>query len=511
MKPTPLCRTHYNIIYKLHCPQQHNCTTCNASLKTVKPRTCPNPEKIERLLKDRTEYEQKINVTDKICPACYKLHLRLLEEDKVTSSDENLVSCLNTLSGLLPTMEQIKTEADVSNYAIIRTIIDIGNKLLQREPVLLSTAHDIYMDYTKQASTHIISSDADKATAKWVLAQLHDHLSHHMMFTCKIRKYGTLIYRPDTDMLAVATQALWKLKNVKKKHLHDLTDEDDTDSYEQSHYETVLNDLNDRVHMTAKRYIDNDTHVPFDYSEMNISHLIENTDEKLWNAIMHITKSIAEREGRSKVSELSSDSSKVKKVRCFFILSAILFCADSRCSMPMHTLLADVIQSQGGSHTLVQILNRIGVCSSFDVLQRYIHFTVSQPPIHENEGDTLEIISVDNIDFLHSYARVFKENRQSSWHGTTIQKVKPLPSLEYARGREENDMEINIPVHVRKRSERPSPMPSPHKDLGSPIYKKQRIDRTGVEKHLSLAATDIATMVAKYNTHVACKTQHPCH
>lgn len=50
-------------------------------------------------------------------------------------------------------------------------------------------------------------------------------------------------------------------------------------------------------------------------------------------------------------------------------------------------------------------------------------------------------------------------------------------------------------------------MPSPHKDLGSPIYKKQRRDRTGVEKHLSLAATDIATMVAKYNTHT-CSMQN---
>ena len=113
--------------------------------------------------------------------------------------------------------------------------------------------------------------------------------------------------------------------------------------------------------------------------------------------------------------------------------------------------------------------------------------------------------SVDNIDFLYSYACVFKGNRQSSWHGTTI---KPLPSLEYARGREENGMEINVPqIHVRKRSERPSPMPSPHKDLGLPIYKKQRRDRTGVEKHLSLTATDIATMVVKYNTHT-CSMQN---
>jgi DNA invertase Pin-like site-specific DNA recombinase len=36
--------------------------------------------------------------------------------------------------------------------------------------------------------------------------------------------------------------------------------------------------------------------------------------------------------------------------------------------MPLHTLLADLIEGQGGSTLLVKILNRLGVCTSADTL-----------------------------------------------------------------------------------------------------------------------------------------------
>ena len=45
-------------------------------------------------------------------------------------------------------------------------------------------------------------------------------------------------------------------------------------------------------------------------------------------------------------------------------------------------------------------------------------------------------VSADNLDFLHSFARVFCGNQKSSWHGTTVQVVQPLPSLSLPGGRD---------------------------------------------------------------------------
>ena len=49
--PTPLCRHHYNIVYKVYQPIQRNCSTCNMSLKHTQSRPCPEPDVITRLLK----------------------------------------------------------------------------------------------------------------------------------------------------------------------------------------------------------------------------------------------------------------------------------------------------------------------------------------------------------------------------------------------------------------------------------------------------------------------------
>ena len=37
-------------------------------------------------------------------------------------------------------------------------------------------------------------------------------------------------------------------------------------------------------------------------------------------------------------------------------------------------------------------------------------------------------MSIDNIDFLHSYTRVFCGDQKRSWHGTTVQVVQPQPT-----------------------------------------------------------------------------------
>ena len=81
---------------------------------------------------------------------------------------------------------------------------------------------------------------------------------------------------------------------------------------------------------------------------------------------------------------------------------------------------------------LIQLLNRLGSCASSNTLARFIQHKVSA--FNEKKGKDLNpqsftVISADNIDFLHSYARVFGGSQVSSWHGTTVQAVQPLPSL----------------------------------------------------------------------------------
>ena len=133
----------------------------------------------------------------------------------------------------------------------------------------------------------------------------------------------------------------------------------------------------------------------------------------------------------SSIALRNADISHVRKMRRFFCACTLLFTTNSQCSFPLHTLIADAVTCSGSSR-LMKFLNRLGVCTSADKHTRYVTKRVEK---QKEEGImsaypecAFTIASTDNLDFLHSYARVYCGKQQSSWHGTTVQLVQPQPS-----------------------------------------------------------------------------------
>ena len=204
----------------------------------------------------------------------------------------------------------------------------------------------------------------------------------------------------------------------------------------------VLDDLNEEIHSQIKILLEEDARSPFEYHDLDIDEFLKGINPSVWEAICLITRSLTERQGRAKLNDQTSSSYHQKKLRRFFLLCAVFFCTDERCSFPLHTLLADMVESQGGSQLLIRILNRFGICASSDTLARFIQHKVksmSRPKFQKPESFT--IVSADNIDFQLSFTRVFCGKQTSSWHGTSIQAVQPLPSLSQCQ----NDLEIPSP------------------------------------------------------------------
>ena len=95
----------------------------------------------------------------------------------------------------------------------------------------------------------------------------------------------------------------------------------------------------------------------------------------------------------------------------------------------MHTLLTDVIYRQGKSALLAKVLNRMGVCSSSDTLSKFINHISNNLCLLPNKALTtgsFVVVSADNLDYLHSYARVCKHNQQLAWYVCTARATKTL-------------------------------------------------------------------------------------
>ena len=196
---------------------------------------------------------------------------------------------------------------------------------------------------------------------------------------------------------------------------------------------TVLEDLNHKACSYIKSYLSTHSKEEFEIAAFDVDKEIEKINPELWEAICTLTKSAAEKKGVSKMTELFCHT---KKVRLFLIFCTMMFCINEDFTIPLHTLITDTIEAQGGSAMLIRILNQLGTCASSNTLAHYIQHKSSNRKnimLQCLNMDGFSVVSIDNINFVHTQARISKGKNNSSWHGTSIQVVQPLPSLSNQR------------------------------------------------------------------------------
>ena len=139
-------------------------------------------------------------------------------------------------------------------------------------------------------------------------------------------------------------------------------------SYETKCNEKVLDQvaehINTSFHTQIRKYLQEDTSVPFQFDQLNIDAFISDMDPTIWYFICKLTQSISESKGESKVYDTASSTYHVKKLCRFTCTCILMYCIDDRCYLPLHNIITDMVDSCGGSTKLIRSLNRLGMCSS---------------------------------------------------------------------------------------------------------------------------------------------------
>ena len=86
---------------------------------------------------------------------------------------------------------------------------------------------------------------------------------------------------------------------------------------------------------------------------------LSNFNSLLAKFIQSITRTVRERH-HPKLQPESGTAKHTKSVRQYFILSLLLCCVNPNQPHLLHNILADVVEVSGGSHLLLQVLNRLG-------------------------------------------------------------------------------------------------------------------------------------------------------
>ena len=263
-------------------------------------------------------------------------------------------------------MSEVSTLEQAITQASQCMAVSVGEELLKNHTLLLPSVYDTFTnEAARLIELHNIATEQDiwnVVTPRWFRNQLSSMLDFHISYQCSIKKYGTVLYRYGGDLMYALNAALGQVR-MSQNQLQEKEEVKQVDKSCTEDHETQLvnacTSLNGKIHATIHKLMERDSNNPHDICELDIDKCIGDFDHDLWKATCLLTKPKS-----GQVSQ--TESTTVRKTQRFFCLCAMLFCTNSRCSFPLHTLLTDVIESCGGSTCLVRTLNRLGVCASAD-------------------------------------------------------------------------------------------------------------------------------------------------
>lgn len=300
------------------------------SLQTI--RKCPDPTLIERFLQQNTGFMGKIDAEDRICYACYKAHLVIININNTNkSSDQDLLVLIEHFKREVKNGGGISSQEQAVTHAVYRSAILVGETLLEQNAILLPDVFDIFESIYNTISQGIVQQHSLHSIANptWLPSQLSALLEQHMSYRCSVKKYGTVLYRYGGDLLHALNVSLGQSRSKRRS-------ESKSDATQQ------------HARFQQNHSIEN----------IDISSCIAELDPDLWRTICLITQPLSSK------ALSSTNGSHIRQMRRFFCACCLLYTTNSQCSFPLHTLIADVVLTCGGSSRLVKFLNRLGICTS---------------------------------------------------------------------------------------------------------------------------------------------------
>ena len=153
-----------------------------------------------------------------MCYACYKSHLFTIKrlQSLVSSTDSDLSTIINKIREDTPAVIDIHTIDQAIHYASNLSAIHVGEALLKQTAMLLPDINNFFLNELnktiKMRGITIKEDFGNIAGVKWLRSQLSSLLQHHMAYKCTVKRYGTVLYRHNGDLVHALNVSLGQVR-----------------------------------------------------------------------------------------------------------------------------------------------------------------------------------------------------------------------------------------------------------------------------------------------------------
>lgn len=313
-----LCNCHYQYLYReLHYPQP--CAACYSQPRYGGDYTrhCPDPAKITVFLKETFDFSGALTVASKICKPCYIFHRQVLQQLDSSSSavTDTLHSIVFHLETRLADFEKkgVDTVCDKSFLAWNVCKVSLGlTKILQNEEaILLPELYTTFCNYIIQTIDKFPNVGktlkTNPPTIRWFLSSISNHLGENLGIVCKHRKYGTLLYRRNGDILKALSKALGKAQQSQRTEtairndycslLQSKSKTESTDRLTDASILQACTAINSKINKQIKSLVKTYQRDPLLCANFSPEGFIQQLDPLLVQCIQVLTQNLQGREG----------------------------------------------------------------------------------------------------------------------------------------------------------------------------------------------------------------------
>ena len=260
-----LCTEHYHQMYSLLHPPQP-CASCGGKPERGESfsRRCPAPDVINAHLNNLTCELRTLTTESCICLPCYKYCNNIIQQLQSTCTSSKpvtppLSSIDKQLSGRIDALQSIGAQnLTTSDYIALLGCLSaqrVAEQLKNDEALLLPV---VYREFVDQIGNQVTQSPGICITDDEIprfLSRLHMHLGPLLEVHCKHRRYGSVLFRQNGDLVKAVSAALGRSQTI-QKHLGQQKEDSQPVQLEQptleQKVEVVSSHINDRLHKQAK-------------------------------------------------------------------------------------------------------------------------------------------------------------------------------------------------------------------------------------------------------------------